>query len=438
MSVSTTRRSPAMRSLAVLLAACLLLSTACAVNPGTGEEELVLMSEAQELAMGARYYPKTTQLNYGLPPDDPGLQAYVKRIGHYLARHSHRPNIPWDFNVVNSNQVNAFALPGGKISLTRALLTHLQSEDEMASVLGHEIGHVAARHTVAQYTRLVLVQLAIAGVALALSDTEFRHIGPLAAGVAGVLLLLSYSRDQERQADQLGYEYMVRCGYNPTGQVRTFEMFQRLRKSEPGFLALLLSSHPLTRERIQASRRRVMMTNPRLVNQALRVTPYRRALARQLERAPAYNLAAKGDKAYDRGRYREAADYYQQAIRRYSRDGVLYARRALALVKYGEPRQARAPAQRGVELSPGVFLPNHVAGLVYFKLGNLSQAERYLLRADQLLPDHELNKFLLGATYERMGRRYQAIRIYRELVRQSPSSPAGKKAKERLKVLGAG
>ena len=129
----------------VLTVLVLLLSlalAACAKNPVTGEDQLVFMSEQQELVMGAKYYPQVIQLNQGLPPGDPQLQTYVKQVGSRLAGLSHRPNIPWQFAVVDTSQVNAFALPGGKICITRGLIAKMSSEDELAGVLGHEIGHV--------------------------------------------------------------------------------------------------------------------------------------------------------------------------------------------------------------------------------------------------------------------------------------------------------
>jgi predicted Zn-dependent protease len=423
----------------MLAAACLALwclAAACAVNPVTGEQELVLMSEQQELAMGAQYYPQTTQLNNGLVPHDPRLQSYVGRVGRRLAATSHRPDIPWEFNVVNSPQVNAFALPGGKISLTRGLLMKMESEDEMASVLAHEIGHVTARHTVAQYTRQAFVSLAVAGLGLALADSEYRQVGLMAAGMAGGLLMHSYNRDQERQADELGYQYMVQNQYNPRGQVEAFEIFEDLQEREPGFIEAMLASHPLTSERIQAARRRVAAAPPGLASQPLQQRDFARALAAQRRRQPAYEAMAEGDELYQEKRYRAAAAKYRRARDIYPEDGVFGAKLALAENHLDNRRAALAAAEQGARASREVFLAQYVAGALHYKYEQPGQARRYLERATRLLPAHSQAKLLLGASYERLGQRRAAAAAYREVVRSSPRSEEAQVARGRLQAMG--
>jgi len=422
--------------LGLIILFCLGLLAGCAVNPVTGQQEIVLMSEQQELAMGARYYPQTTQINNGLVPHDQGLQNYVSRVGHKLARVSHRPDIPWEFNVVNSDQVNAFALPGGKISLTRGLIANMQSEDEMASVLAHEIGHVTARHSVAQYTRGVFVSMAVAGAGLALSNSDYKEVGAMAAGVAGSLLMLSYSRDQERQADQLGYEYMVNAGYNPVGQIKTFEMFQRLHKSEPGFIAAMLSSHPLTDERVQTARDRVAATSRAIAGQPLQTAGFQKALATQKQRQPAYEAEAKGDALAKKKNYAAAAREYRRAADLYGGDGLFATKLALAQYQMKNYDQAMRASAEGAEASPGVYLPNFVAGAIHYKMKDFNKAKDYLGRADKLLPDQPRNQLLLAASYEQSGQRRTAASYYRRLVNQAPKSQEAAAAAYRLRQMG--
>ncbi len=421
--------------LALLLAA-LLLAAACAVNPVTGQEELVLMSEAQELALGARYYPQTTQINYGLPAADPGLQRYVERVGRRLAAVSQRPQIPWQFNAVNSSQVNAFALPGGKISITRGLITKMHSEDELASVLGHEIGHVTARHTVAQYTRQVLISTAVLGLGLALSGSDYQQLALLSAGVAGTLLMLGYSRDQERQADQLGYDYMVSRGYNPRGQVLVFKTFQKLDKREPSFIEAMLSSHPLTRERVETARRRVAHSDPRLLRRPLKVKPFQTALARQLDRRPAYRAMDQGDKQMARKRFDQAAARYRKAIRLFGGEGVFHSKLATARFQAGKFRRALGPARRGARLGPQVFFCQFVAGLAYWRTRQFNKALPYFQKADKLLPGYARNKLFLAACYESLGRTRQAVYYYRQVVAMAPQTSEAQAAQGRLRHLG--
>ncbi len=203
------RRLPA----PLLLAALSLALGACATNPVTGEKQLVLVSEEQELAIGAQQYAPSIQQSYG-KAHDPALQAYVTRVGTGLAAVSHRPQMPWEFTVVNANYLNAFALPGGKICITRGLVSQMTNEDQLAGVLGHEIGHVTARHGAQGMTRQILVGgvIGLGSAVLAATETRGAELIAQAAGIGAQLVLLRYSRDQERQSDELGMEYMARRG----------------------------------------------------------------------------------------------------------------------------------------------------------------------------------------------------------------------------------
>jgi len=227
---------------------CLLaLLAGCAVNPVTGKRELSLISEQQELQLGAES-DKEIRGQYGIY-QDAALEAYVAKLGQALAPHSHRPQLPYRFAVIDDPVVNAFAAPGGYIYLTRGILAMAGSEAEIISVLGHEMGHVSAKHSVRQMSSAVLVQLGL-GVGSLLSK-DFAKVAGI-AGVGAQLLFLKFSRDDERQADALGVAYARSANYNPAGMVAFFESLERLgdlsgKGSLPGFL----STHPLTKERIR-------------------------------------------------------------------------------------------------------------------------------------------------------------------------------------------
>ncbi|MDQ5873215.1 MAG: M48 family metalloprotease, partial [Acidobacteriota bacterium] len=165
------RRFPAnLAATASVAFAALLALSGCATNPVTGKSQVVLMSEQQELELGKAYYPITTQLSEGVLPHRE-VQNLVTRVGMSMARASERPNLPWEFNVVDSNEPNAYALPGGKLSITRGLISKMESEDQLASVLGHEIGHVTARHSVVSASRSQLLGLLL-GVGGAVLQTQ--------------------------------------------------------------------------------------------------------------------------------------------------------------------------------------------------------------------------------------------------------------------------
>jgi predicted Zn-dependent protease len=229
---------------------CLLILSACARNPATGRREIVLVSESQEIAMGQQSDVQARE-EYGVVDNAP-LQAYVQAMGRKLVAVSHRPNLEWHFTVVDSPVVNAFAIPGGYIYLTRGILAYLGSEAELAGVIGHEIGHVTARHTVRQLTRAQLAQIGL-GVGTVLSPT-FGQFGNLADNGIG-LLFLRFSRDSEREADQLGVEYASRAAYDPREVSNFFEVLGRLsaagdRETIPGWL----STHPDPPARVETTR----------------------------------------------------------------------------------------------------------------------------------------------------------------------------------------
>src|SRR6266550_4084593 len=187
---------------------CLALLAACATNPATGRRQVMLVSEAQEIEMG-READREVGSSIGLYPAD-GVQAYVAGLGRALAAGSERPSLPWSFHVVDDASVNAFALPGGFVYVTRGLMTHLDSEAELASVMGHEIGHVTARHAASQITKSQLATLGL--VAGMIVRPELARFGELAqAGMS--LLFLKFDRNAERQADDLGLRYMTRQAY---------------------------------------------------------------------------------------------------------------------------------------------------------------------------------------------------------------------------------
>ena len=238
-----------MRRRRTLCAAMVLagLIAGCAINPVSGKNELALVSEAQEIEMG-RQGAAAVAATIGLDPDA-GLQAYVNGIGQTLAAKTERPQLAWEFHVVDDAAVNAFALPGGFIFVTRGLLTHMTNEAELASVLGHESGHVAARHTVQQISRQQVASLGL-GLGSILSPTIARF-GQVAGTGLG-LLFLKYGRDDETQADQLGFRYALADGYDTRQMISVFEMLQRQAQlSGGGRLPEWQSTHPDPGNRIE-------------------------------------------------------------------------------------------------------------------------------------------------------------------------------------------
>jgi predicted Zn-dependent protease len=194
------------------------------------------ISEDQEIKMGIQAAPQFEK-EFGGIVRDAALQRYVNDVGMSMVRYTGREDLPWEFKVLNSKQINAFALPGGKVYITRGMLDQLQNEAQLASILGHEAGHVAHKHSVQQLERAQLLQggAAIAGL---FGGGGVGDITQLVGGLA----MMKYGRDQEKDADLAGLDYMVREGYDPRASVQTMEILQKASggKSQPEFL----STHP--------------------------------------------------------------------------------------------------------------------------------------------------------------------------------------------------
>jgi len=236
-----------MRKSIWFLGIILAVLVSCAINPVTGKRELSLIPESAEIELG-KAADAEIRAQYGLYRD-PALEGYIEQVGRSLTPHTHRPQLGYHFAVIDDPVVNAFAAPGGYVYVTRGLLALVSSEAELAAVLGHELGHISARHSVRMMSQLIIVQLGL-GLGSALSK-DFAKI----AGFAGVgiqLLFLKFSRDDERQADALGVDYARNTGYNPAEMVAFFESLQKMgdlsgARPLPGFL----STHPLTKDRIR-------------------------------------------------------------------------------------------------------------------------------------------------------------------------------------------
>ena len=232
------------KTAAIVLAA--LAAWTCAVNPVTGQRELMLYSEGQEIELGKQTDVEVAA-TYGVY-DDKELAAYISRLGLALAAKTQRPGLPYRFAVLDSPVVNAFAVPGGSVYVTRGILAMMSSEAELAAVLGHELGHVNARHSMRRMSQQQLARLGLA-VGSVISEDFARYAGLAGAGLQ--VLFLKYSRDDENQADELGVAYARAAGYDPADMAVTFAALQRMGDlSGGGSLPGFLSTHPLTADRI--------------------------------------------------------------------------------------------------------------------------------------------------------------------------------------------
>jgi predicted Zn-dependent protease len=243
------------RALALMAALLLPLATGCSVNPATGRQSFTgCLSEADERQIGAENHPVILQ-EFGGEYEDPQLKAYVNEIGQKLAASSDRPNVRYTFTVLDSPVVNAFAVPGGYIYVTRGLVALAQNQAELAGVVAHEIGHIAAKHTNERYCRALVAQLGIFGLGAATGSNAIAE----AANLGAAIYLQSYSRDQEFEADLLGVRYLGRGAYDPNAMstfLATLLESSRLDAAlagRPGTADQfsIFQTHPRTADRVQ-------------------------------------------------------------------------------------------------------------------------------------------------------------------------------------------
>lgn len=415
----------------ILLPILLVISVflGCAANPVTGNRELVLVSESQEISMGKQHYGPSRQMQGGDYKADPELTAYVNSVGMRLARVSDR-RLPYEFAVLNNSVPNAWAMPGGKIAVNRGLLVELKNEAELAAVLGHEIVHAAARHGAKSIQSGMLIQGAVVATGVAARDRDYANLAMAGAQVGAALITNKYGRDAEREADLYGMEYMKRAGYDPQAAVGLQQTFLRLSKNRrQNWLSGLFASHPPSQERVENNR----ATAKRLgVGGDLGAKRYQNKLAHLKRTKEAYDDYDKGRKALGEGDTQTALRMADKAVRIEPREAHFYALKGDARFMQKRLREALTEYNRAIQYNPEFFHYYVQRGIIREKLGNKAGAKRDLETSLKLLPTATaLNS--LGNIALAVGNRQQAITYYKKAA-GSRSEPGRKATRSLLRL----
>jgi predicted Zn-dependent protease len=420
-----------------LAGAGLLAATGCTVNPVTGKSQLDLMGEAQEIELGKSLYPSSIQESLG-PIEDEAVQALVGEVGGKLAAVSHRPALPYEFTAVSDPEVNAFALPGGKICITRGLLTRLESVDGMANVMGHEVGHVTARHAVAHYNRQILATAVTVGamVYMGTSDSDYRGLIGLGAIVGSQLALAHYSREQERQSDDLGIDYAVKAGYSPRGMIETQRVLLSLQEKEPGVVERLFGSHPMSAERLATAEQQVEALPPEIRDRPLQAREYQAAVRTVIAQREAWDLAGEGRRLLGAEKVKEAESKLAEASRRGPQQGMIRTLHAVSLAMAERDDAAVAEAREGARYARKAFVAQSVGGQLLLK-PDPAAALACFERAEEILPGQADIALLRGQALEKLGRKQEAVEAYRQAYERDPNGKVGEAAGKRLQALGA-
>ncbi len=373
-------------------AAAAALLAGCATNPVTGKNELMLVGESTELSIGQKNYGPMRQSEGGDYAVDPGLTAYVQRVGNRLAAVSDR-KLPYEFVVLNNSIPNAWALPGGKIAVNRGLLTQLNSESELAAVLGHEIVHAAARHSAQQMSRGMIVQGGLLAAQVAASDSDYGNLYMAGAGLGAQLMMQRYSREAELEADHYGIEYMQRAGYDVQGAVTLQETFVKMSANkQSSWFEGLFASHPPSQERVDANRRYAAKFAS---GGEIGAEAYATAMKSTMQWKPAYDAYDEGRKSLKDKKVDAALAKADQAIKIQPAEGHFYALRGDARMMQKKLPEAVAAYSDAIARNDGFFYYYLQRGLIEERDRRDSTARADLETSVKLLPT--------GAAYYALG-----------------------------------
>ncbi len=343
------------------------------------------MPKTYELQIGSKQYIPSRQMEGGDYTIDRELTEYVKEVGQRLAAVSGR-KLPYEFVVLNNSVPNAWALPGGKIAINRGLLTELNSEAELAAVLGHEIVHAAARHGAKGMERGILLQGAVAVAGIASQGGSYADIAVRGSQIAAGLINQKYGRNAESESDLYGMKYMSLAGYDPRAAINLQETFLRLSKEagrETDWLSGLFSSHPPSEGRVAANRA-TAKTLPE--SGELGTQRYKDKIGYIMQTRKAYEAYDKGSKALSEGKTREALALAQQAIRGEPKEGRFHALVGDINMKQQQYQNALTSYNKAVGLNSGFFYFYVQRGLNKQKLGDQQGARTDFEKSTKLLP----------------------------------------------------
>lgn len=388
----------------------LLLLGGCTVNPVTGASELLFVSPAQELSIGQQQYAPSQQSQGGQYMVDPELTVYVSQVGKKLAAVSGRPDLPYEFVVLNNDVPNAWALPGGKIAINRGLLTHLDDEAQLAAVLAHEVVHAAAGHSAQQMTQGILLGLGGQIVGIIGSQAGYGELIGTGSQLGSALIQSRYSRDKELEADRYGMTYMSRVGYEPEAAVELQETFVKLSQGQQSsWMDGLFASHPPSTARVEANRQYAAQLTPGVRNEKA----YQKAIAQLKKDAQAYAYNQEALKAANSGQMDQALALVNKAIKAQPKESLFYTTKGQLQLQQKDYQNALSSFQQAHKLYPEYFLPLLGSGLAAKSLKSYARAEQDLILSSKLLPT-QLTAFHLGEVTLAQNKTSEAINYFKQ------------------------
>ena len=409
------------------------LATGCATNPVTGRSQLMLVSEDQEIQLDKSSSPHQFSADYG-PLQDPALNQYLDQTGKKVAQKTHRPNMPYSFRGVNATYVNAYAFPGGSIACTRGILLELDNEAELAALLGHELGHVNARHTAQQVSKNMLASMAV-GSAAVFAGSGSSALGGLVQTLGGMgagALLAKYSRDNERQADDLGMEYMVKANYSPKGMVGLMDMLKNQSKHKPSAFEMLFATHPMSDERYRTSVKTAETKYANAMAFPLHRERYMDKTAKLRSQKPAIEAMQEGERAMAKEDFRTAEKHFKKALKLAPNDYAGLVMMSKCQAALNNETEARRYAKMAKEVYPEEAQAYYLSGALGIMKKDFDGAYQDFSNYEKRLAGNPSISFLKGYSLEGMGRKPEAAAEYNRYLKVVQQGEMAQYAYQRL------
>lgn len=377
----------------LFISGLLVILAACGTNPVTGNREFQFVSLDEEVNIGKSQYMPAKQSQGGELEEYPELTAYIDDIGQRLAKYSHRPELPFEFVVLDNPVPNAWALPGGKIAINWGLLLEMQDEAELAAVIGHEITHATARHGAKSMERGLLLQAGMAGLMIGVGASDVdRGVGTAVltgAVIGGQAINSKYGRNAELESDKYGIGYMVKLGYDPRAAIQLQETFVRLSEGrKSNFIEGLFATHPPSQERVEANRKTAAkyLGSPPIGGWKINREEYQAQIAPLHSLLEANKELEKGKKAMREGREEDALRLIETAETIAPNYATVHNLKAIGYRRLGQPSAAERSANTAVNLRNDYYYFHEVRGVLARDRGEDQAAMADLEYAYSLLP----------------------------------------------------
>lgn len=410
----------------------------CSIHPVTGHRQWMFLTQAQEIAIDQHLSAHQFSADYGRY-HDPIVQDYFHQVGQSLAKHCHRPDMPFNFQVVNANHINAYAFPGGSIAVTRGILAELSSEAELAGLLGHEVGHVSARHT-AQRMNKTTFGFLVKRPSLSLKALpQTRHLNQDMSRdlfhISGNALLAHYDRLDEREADHLGMLYMVVGQQNPNGMVRLMGILRKLSKQNPSLLQKMFTSHPMTQERYETALNATQNLHSQHKHRPIFKERFMDHTASIRAIEATISALKKAETLLTQHNTLEAKPLIDFALQHTPEDypALLLAGKNALMIE--QPTQAKSYFLAAQQVNPQEAQSYFLIGLTALALKKPDQALKEFTHYETLLPGNPHSQLMQAICHDKLGNVQKATEKYQVFLDRVPHGNQATYVQQRLQAL---